>query len=759
MDTAKATTTEASKMLEEALLQMDGIINQSGQGAGGGRGGIVGGDQTSAASSPNPNGSCNILNERSVISNANVLSTAKTLALALQQVGLAAPTPDPVTAVIIGEWLDPHIPRPSDDERVRRVLRDKESLALQYQMVADKVCEQADRIVELEGLLAEKTQQLSAKDELLQRQLCTRSELETQKLELMSALSELKLHRAALERENMELKNFENLTISQEPLRRVAAPFGSMGNLNQATQSPKTPPSSLRHQIHPLYHSLPRSQCHKNNNRPKLPINPNHLSNNNNNNNSTITNNNSNKSCDNNRQRNVAFASNEKILIDDDCGRGGGSGQDGMYDSFMSQSNSNSTPSPTLKERSAKGFRQILGKLRRSNSGNLELPALEQAEPEFRRGDRARATAGGRIEWSTQTPQGSMNSNRNWKEWTLQDLCNWLNEIGLQCYEDECRKWLKNYPVSCFFNASPVDIEKELGLKSPLHRKKIVLAMDELCGREEDPLALKAAQLDIGWVVRWLDDIGLPQYKDNFLQCKVDGRMLHRLTMEDLAQLQVTSCLHIASLRRGIQCMREMDWNPECLIRRSTKVPKRNSSELQEEQSEEIVDTSLEYIALWTAHRVMEWLRVADLSEYAPNLRGAGVHGALMLYEPRFNAELLADLLSIPPSKTLLRRHLATHFKELLGRDVIQGKRDTEAQPNYQPLTITAKLKPPKKTQFSLKRRKSTKGLTCGGTEIEWTDYVCPMNSGCTSNEPQHHNNSNTSSSSTNSTSNSTQLQ
>lgn len=313
--------------------------------------------------------------------------------------------------------------------------------------------------------------------------------------------------------------------------------------------------------------------------------------------------------------------------------------------------------------------------------------------------------------------------------------------------------------MSCFFNASPVDIEKELGLKSPLHRKKIVLAMDELCGREEDPLALKAAQLDIGWVVRWLDDIGLPQYKDNFLQCKVDGRMLHRLTMEDLAQLQVTSCLHIASLRRGIQCMREMDWNPECLIRRSTKVPKRNSSELQEEQSEEIVDTSLEYIALWTAHRVMEWLRVADLSEYAPNLRGAGVHGALMLYEPRFNAELLADLLSIPPSKTLLRRHLATHFKELLGRDVIQGKRDTEAQPNYQPLTITAKLKPPKKTQFSLKRRKSTKGLTCGGTEIEWTDYVCPMNSGCTSNEPQHHNNSNTSSSSTNSTSNSTQLQ
>lgn len=301
-----------------------------------------------------------------------------------------------------------------------------------------------------------------------------------------------------------------------------------------------------------------------------------------------------------------------------------------------------------------------------------------------------------------------------------------------------------------------------MNLKLPLHRKKILLAIDELCGKEEDILALKAAQLDMGWVMRWLDDIGLPQYKDSFLQAKVDGRMLHRLTMEDLTHLNVTSCLHIASLRRGIQCMREMDWNPECLIRRSTKLPKRNSSDVDETSGSPIeeLDTSLEYIALWTAHRVMEWLRVADLSEYAPNLRGAGVHGALMLYEPRFNADLLADLLSIPPSKTLLRRHLATHFKELLGRDIIQGKRDAEAQVGYQPLTITAKIKPPKKTQFSLKRRKSTKGLTCGGTEIEWTDYVCPMNSNAVSFNitNEQHNNSSTSSS-TNSTNNSTQMQ
>lgn len=152
--------------------------------------------------------------------------------------------------------------------------------------------------------------------------------------------------------------------------------------------------------------------------------------------------------------------------------------------------------------------------------------------------------------------------------------------------------------------------------------------------------------------------------------------MLHRLTMDDLVNLHVTSSLHAASLRRGIQVMRENNWNPECLIRRS------GSDEDQPKQVE-----------LWTAHRVMEWLRLVDLAEYAPNLRGAGVHGALMMYEPRFTSELLADLLSIPPSKTLLRRHLGTHFKELLGRDVIQLKREAETTLGFQPLTLVAKIK------------------------------------------------------------------
>ena len=59
----------------------------------------------------------------------------------------------------------------------------------------------------------------------------------------------------------------------------------------------------------------------------------------------------------------------------------------------------------------------------------------------------------------------------------------------------------------------------------------------------------------------------------------------------------------------------------------------------------------------------MEWLRHVDLSEYAPNLRGSGVHGALLVHETKFTSEILAGILSIPPSKTLLRRHLSLHIK------------------------------------------------------------------------------------------------
>lgn len=61
--------------------------------------------------------------------------------------------------------------------------------------------------------------------------------------------------------------------------------------------------------------------------------------------------------------------------------------------------------------------------------------------------------------------------------------------------------------------------------------------------------------------------------------------------------------------------------------------------------------------------------------------------------EPRFNVEALALLLNIPPSKTLLRRHLATHFHLLVGAEAQREKQECLENPDYNVLTATARVK------------------------------------------------------------------
>lgn len=67
--------------------------------------------------------------------------------------------------------------------------------------------------------------------------MLTRSSLETQKLELMSAMSELKLHHAALERENLELRSshLNNNTISTD--RRLPPVSASRFRVNSSSGS------------------------------------------------------------------------------------------------------------------------------------------------------------------------------------------------------------------------------------------------------------------------------------------------------------------------------------------------------------------------------------------------------------------------------------------------------------------------------------------------------------------------------------------
>lgn len=353
------------------------------------------------------------------------------------------------------------------------------------------------------------------------------------------------------------------------------------------------------------------------------------------------------------------------------------------------------SPHPTSPEtkKKSKGLRKLFGRLKRSHSTSFNL---DEAEVEFRRGG-VRATAGPRLGWSREPKHQAVSVP--FSQWTKEEVCAWLHEQGLGLYADQGQSWLKSGQT--LLHASQHDLEKELGIRQPLHRKKLQLALQAL-GSEDDDLQ---GRLDHHWVTRWLDDIGLPQYKSNFDEARVDGRMLHYMTVEDLLSLKVGSVLHHLSIKRAIQVLRLNLFETSCLRRRP---------------SDENNITPAE-ISQWTNHRVMEWLRSVDLAEYAPNLRGSGVHGGLMVLEPRFNVESLALLLNIPPNKTLLRRHLATHFHLLIGSEAQRLKQDCLENPDYSVLTATAKVKPRRLSfgSFGSLRKKR---------QDDSDEYICPMN-------------------------------
>ncbi|OWK03829.1 PPFIBP1, partial [Cervus elaphus hippelaphus] len=344
-----------------------------------------------------------------------------------------------------------------------------------------------------------------------------------------------------------------------------------------------------------------------------------------------------------------------------------------------------SPPSPDSKKKS-RGIMRLFGKLRRSQSTTFNPD--DMSESEFRRGG-TRATAGPRLGWSRDLGQSNSDLDMPFAKWTKDQVCSWLVEQGLGSYLNSGKHWIASGQT--LLQASQQDLEKELGIKHSLHRKKLQLALQALGSEEET----NHGKLDFNWVTRWLDDIGLPQYKTQFDEGRVDGRMLHYMTVDDLLSLKVVSVLHHLSIKRAIQVLRINNFEPNCLRRRPSDENSITPSEVQQ----------------WTNHRVMEWLRSVDLAEYAPNLRGSGVH------------ETMAQLLNIPPSKTLLRRHLATHFNLLIGAEAQHQKRDAMELPDYVLLTATAKVKP-KKLTFSnfgnLRKKKQEDG----------EEYVCPMELG-----------------------------
>uniref|UniRef100_A0A668A0B1 PPFIA binding protein 1a n=1 Tax=Myripristis murdjan TaxID=586833 RepID=A0A668A0B1_9TELE len=610
-------------------------------------------------------------------------------------------------------------------ERLSRLESDKECLILQVSVLTDQVEVQGEKIRDLDTCLEEHREKLNATEELLQQELLNRTALETQKLELMTEVSSLKLKLTSLMgnglfflppqglyQEVTDLR-FRVTDIENERLlceKKLKATKVTCGLIHQTGNYTTEQSTKVQfclkilgtilylqeQRIEELQESLTKYK--KVQERVKGETITDHTQ--------ILTNN----------KAGTSSSSLTKASTTGDESFGTKKARSSFGRGFFKIRGSKRTSSAPNLDRSRSASAPTLGtveqnvlarpavcddfqfcRLKRSHSTSFNLD--EPSEMEFRRGG-VRATAGPRLGWSRDLKHGASSIDVPFSRWSKDQVCAWLQEQGLGLYVAQGQNWIQSGQT--LLQASHHDLEKELGIKHPLHRKKLQLALQALGLKEEDDLKGK---LDHNWVTRWLDDIGLPQYKSQFDDGRVDGRMLHCMTVDDLLSLKVGSVLHHLSIKRAIQVLRLNSYDPNCLRRRP---------------SDENNITPAE-ISQWTNHRVMEWLRSVDLAEYAPNLRGSGVHGGLMVLEPRFNVESLALLLNIPPNKTLLRRHLATHFHLLIGSEAQRLKQECLENPDYTVLTATAKVKPRRLSfgGFGTLRRKR---------QEDSEEYVCPMN-------------------------------
>ncbi|UMM44146.1 hypothetical protein L5515_019367 [Caenorhabditis briggsae] len=359
----------------------------------------------------------------------------------------------------------------------------------------------------------------------------------------------------------------------------------------------------------------------------------------------------------------------------------------------------NATSQSNLKnfsrERTRSSLRNIFSKLTRSTS--------QDQSNSFRRGSAARSTSTARL--GSTTHLGSVPKRpplSQFVDWRSEQLSDWIAEIGYPQYMNEVSRHVRS--GRHFLNMSMHEYEGLLNIKNPVHRKRVAI----LLRRIEDDIMEPANKWDVHQTLRWLEDIGLPQYKEIFAENVVDGPLLLALTASDAVEMKLVNAHHYATLARSIQFLKKTDFRFDAM---------------EKKIDQNIVEKypCPDVVVRWSHAATCEWLRKIDLAEFTPNLLCAGVPGALMIYEPSFTAESLAEVLQMPPHKTLLRRHLTSHFNQLLGQKIIADKRDFLAAGNYPQISPTGRVKVVRKG-FSLTRKKA-KNEIC----LEPEELLCPQ--------------------------------
>uniref|UniRef100_A0A2I3TQR5 Liprin-beta-1/2 coiled-coil domain-containing protein n=1 Tax=Pan troglodytes TaxID=9598 RepID=A0A2I3TQR5_PANTR len=183
---------DASDILVATLEQMDGII--AGSKALEYSSGIFGCQSPTSPSMGNPRGLLEMMETD-------------------EKEDLSCQFPDSTVEMLI-EWFQSqmtngHLPGNGDvyQERLSLLENVKESLLLQLSMLTDQVEDEGEKIRDLEFCLEEHREKVNATEEMLQQELLSRTSLETQKLDLMAEISNLKLKLTAVEKDRLDYED------------------------------------------------------------------------------------------------------------------------------------------------------------------------------------------------------------------------------------------------------------------------------------------------------------------------------------------------------------------------------------------------------------------------------------------------------------------------------------------------------------------------------------------------------------------------